>query len=76
MVQNSSSKALRSGNLAKATGVSPDTIRHYERIGILPRATRTESGYRLFPASAVERELVVPANKTPLHHDRFGPGIS
>jgi len=76
MVQNSSSKALRSGNLAKATGVSPDTIRHYESIGILPRATRTESGYRLFPASAVERVLVVPANKTPLHHDRFGPEIS
>jgi DNA-binding transcriptional MerR regulator len=59
MVHNSSSKALRSGNLAKATGVSPDTIRHYERIGVLPRATRTESGYRLYPASAVERVLVV-----------------
>jgi len=56
MVQNSSSKALRSGNLAKATGVSPDTIRHYERIGILPRATRTESVYRLYPASAPWRE--------------------
>jgi len=59
MVQNSSSKALRSGNLAKATGVSPDTIRHYERIGVLPRATRTESGYRLYPASTLERVLVV-----------------
>jgi DNA-binding transcriptional MerR regulator len=59
MVQNSGSKALRSGGLAKATGVSPDTIRHYEKIGVLPRATRTESGYRLYPASAVERVLVV-----------------
>ena len=29
--------------VAKATGMSPDTIRHYERIGILPRALRTES---------------------------------
>jgi MerR family copper efflux transcriptional regulator len=59
MVQSSGSKALRSGGLAKAAGVSPDTIRHYERIGVLPRASRTDSGYRVYPASAVERVLVV-----------------
>jgi len=59
MVQSSSSKALRTGALAKATGVSADTIRHYERIGVLPRAARTESGYRVYPASALERVLVV-----------------
>jgi MerR family copper efflux transcriptional regulator len=53
------SKGLRSGTLAKAAGVSPDTIRHYERIGVLPRASRTVSGYRVYPASAVERVLVV-----------------
>ena len=59
MVQSGGSKALRSGTLAKAAGVSPDTIRHYEKIGVLPRASRTESGYRVYPASAVERVLVV-----------------
>ena len=59
MVKNTSSTALRSGALAKATGVSPDTIRHYERIGVLPRASRTGSGYRVYTASAVERVLVV-----------------
>jgi MerR family copper efflux transcriptional regulator len=59
MVQSGSSNALRSGALAKVVGVSPDTIRHYERIGVLPRASRTESGYRVYPASAVERVLVV-----------------
>ncbi|MGA2886029.1 MAG: heavy metal-responsive transcriptional regulator, partial [Halobacteriota archaeon] len=59
IVQNSGSKALRCGGLAKAAGVSPDTIRHYERIGVLPRASRTESGYRVYPATAVERVLVV-----------------
>jgi DNA-binding transcriptional MerR regulator len=59
MVQSSGSKVLRSGTLAKATGVSPDTIRHYEKIGVLPRASRTESGYRVYPQSAVERVLVV-----------------
>ena len=59
MVQSSSSKTLRSGAVAKATGVSPDTIRHYERIGVLPRARRTEGGYRVYPASAIERVLIV-----------------
>jgi DNA-binding transcriptional MerR regulator len=56
MVQN---KGLRSGTLAKAAEVSPDTIRHYEKIGVLPRASRTDSGYRVYPQSAVERVLVV-----------------
>jgi DNA-binding transcriptional MerR regulator len=59
MVHSSGPKAFRSGALAKAVGVSPDTIRHYERIGVLPRAARTEGGYRVYPASAVERVRVV-----------------
>ena len=52
-------KTLRSGALANATGVSADTLRHYERLGILPRAARTQSGYRVYPEAAVERVLVV-----------------
>ena len=59
MVQSGSSKALRIGALAQLAGVSPDTIRHYERICVLPRASRTQSGYRLYPANALERVLVV-----------------
>ena len=58
MVQRSP-KVLRSGDLAKAAGVSTDTIRHYEKIGVLPVASRTESGYRVFPAHALQRVLVV-----------------
>lgn len=50
---------LRSGGLAKATGLSVDTIRHYEKIGILPKAQRTASGYRVYSASAVNRVTVV-----------------
>src|SRR5437016_4172163 len=53
------SETFSSGAVAKASGVSPDTIRHYERIGVLPRASRTTSGYRVYPAKAVERVLVV-----------------
>jgi DNA-binding transcriptional MerR regulator len=59
MVQGRRSKALHSGAVAKAAGVSSDTIRQYERIGVLARATPTEAGCRLYPASAVERVLVV-----------------
>ena len=59
MVQGTSSKTLYSGALARAAAVSPDTIRHYEKIGVLPRASRTQSGYRVYPASALDRVLVV-----------------
>jgi MerR family Zn(II)-responsive transcriptional regulator of zntA len=48
-------KPLRSGALAKATGLSPDSIRHYEKLGILPPALRTDSGYRLYAADSVIR---------------------
>jgi DNA-binding transcriptional MerR regulator len=50
-----SANSLRSGELARLTGVSADTLRHYERLGILPTSQRTSGGYRKFPASAVER---------------------
>ena len=46
---------MRSGELARLTGVSADTLRHYERLGILPTSQRTNSGYRMFAPSAVER---------------------
>lgn len=49
------SASLRSGNLARLTGVSADTLRHYERIGILPRSERTEGGYRIYSPSAIQR---------------------
>src|SRR5258708_37774537 len=58
-MKQSGGKTLRSGALAKAAGVSADTIRHYERIGVLPHAVRTESGYRVYPEMAVNRVLVV-----------------
>ena len=41
--------------LARAVGVGSETVRHYEEIGLLPKAARSDSGYRLFPASALQR---------------------
>jgi len=43
------------GRLAKAAGVNIDTIRYYERHGLLPQAARRESGYREYEADDVAR---------------------
>jgi DNA-binding transcriptional MerR regulator len=47
------------GALAKLAGVSPDTLRHYERVGVLPRAARAMNGYRIYPPSAPARIQLV-----------------
>ena len=39
---------LNIGDASKATGVSAKMIRHYESIGLIPKAKRTYSGYRLY----------------------------
>lgn len=46
---------LRIGELARLAGVSPDTVRHYERKGALPRASRSANNYREYPRGALER---------------------
>jgi DNA-binding transcriptional MerR regulator len=50
---------LNSGELAKAAGVSTDTLRHYERKGVLARPQRGRNGYRQYPASALDRVRLV-----------------
>jgi DNA-binding transcriptional MerR regulator len=46
---------MRIGEVAKTAEVSVDTVRFYERVGVLPPAERTESGYRDYEPDTVER---------------------
>lgn len=50
---------LSAGELARLTGVSTDTLRHYERKGLLLPPPRTSGGYRRYPSSAVSRVRLI-----------------
>ena len=55
----SSKTNLRSGELARLAGVSTDTLRHYERKGVLTAPRRSRNGYREYTADALERVRLV-----------------
>ena len=50
---------MKIGEIAKQAGVSVDTVRFYERVGVLPPAPRTDSGYRDYEPATVERIRLV-----------------
>jgi len=56
-------KPLTRGQLAKKSGVNPETIRYYERLGLLPKALRSENGYRLFSEEDVKRIKFIKRDK-------------
>jgi hypothetical protein len=43
------------GRLSRDTGVNIETVRYYERIGLIPKPQRSEGGRRVFTASDVQR---------------------
>ena len=47
--------SLSIGSLAKATGTKVETIRWYERVGVLPAPARTAGNYRSYGAVHLER---------------------
>jgi len=49
------SKELFIGKVAAVAGASVQAVRYYERVGLLPPAHRTESGYRVYSPELVER---------------------
>ncbi len=56
--------SLTIGKLAQAAGVGVETIRYYEREGILPPAERTAANYRMYSPAAVARLRFVLRAKT------------
>lgn len=46
---------MRIGELARATGVDVETIRYYEKSGLLPVPAREANGYRVYGAQHLER---------------------
>lgn len=47
------------GEVASRAGVNVQTLRYYERVGILNPVTRKESGYRIYGADAVKTVLFI-----------------
>jgi DNA-binding transcriptional MerR regulator len=47
--------AMKIGQVAADAGVSVDTVRFYERRGLVPAPQRRPSGYREYPLATVER---------------------
>jgi MerR family mercuric resistance operon transcriptional regulator len=63
-VQSPDDKAVRTqglsiGRLAAQTGTAPDTIRYYERLGLMPRAPRSAGRQRQFGPTHVRRLLFI-----------------
>jgi MerR family transcriptional regulator, mercuric resistance operon regulatory protein len=52
---------MRSGEVAHAAGVNQQTLRYYERRGLLAEPIRTPGGHRLYPAEAVTVIRVIKA---------------
>ncbi|WP_375254120.1 helix-turn-helix domain-containing protein [Yoonia sp.] len=54
-MDNKSVKIFRRVDLARATGCNLETIRYYERVGIMPDPPRSSKGYRLYDDTHVRR---------------------
>lgn len=50
---------LSIGEVAKASGVSRDALRYYERLGLLPKPGRTAAGYRTYSNGVLARLALV-----------------
>ena len=50
---------MQSGEIARQAGVSSDTLRHYERLGLLAKPPRTGGGYRDYPSQTLERVRLI-----------------
>jgi MerR family mercuric resistance operon transcriptional regulator len=51
--------ALTITTVAARVGVRPDTIRYYERVGLLPAPARTPGDHRRYPVAVIDRLLFI-----------------
>jgi DNA-binding transcriptional MerR regulator len=51
----STKDTLTIGELATRAGVTPDALRYYERLGVIARVPRTAGGFRVYPATVLDR---------------------
>ena len=54
---------MRIGQVADQAGVTTKTLRYYERVGLLTAPDRTASGYRDYPAAALDRLRFIRASQ-------------
>jgi len=59
MMMERGTRLLSTGQVAHLCGVSADTVRHYEHLGVIPPAARGANGYRGYPEAVVDRVRVV-----------------
>lgn len=57
MTDETPDRPLQAGEVAQRAGVSKDTLRFYERQGLLPRPERRANNYRAYPPETVGRVL-------------------
>ena len=48
-------ETYRIGEAASRTGLTPETLRFYERLGLFPKPPRSPGGFRHYPAITLER---------------------
>lgn len=54
-----SKNSLSIGQLAKIAGINVETVRYYERRGLIEQPPRPEQGYRHYPRQTLERILFI-----------------
>ncbi|OAE02794.1 MerR family transcriptional regulator [Arthrobacter sp. OY3WO11] len=63
MTARTGTSTMHIGELAERTGLSLRTIRHYDDVGLLPAAARTDGGFRVYSEDDVERLMVIKQMK-------------
>ena len=63
MMDFSAARALAIGEMSRKTGVNIETIRYYERIGVMPEPVRTEGGHRAYDAEQLKRLFFIKRSR-------------